>query len=498
MDIEISNNTPNKSIEFASNTMTAPIINLSSAQNAPAASSALSVPSAPPAPSAQPRTQQETRSVARMPPKAQARRPEPGFDVFSGIANQTRIEQDSESEPGFSDDDDDDNDHGNGSDGGSTYNDSNADVAYHQGGHGDHGDYDADRPSPGYSTLEEERSALLFKIHRGIRGGMPLEKPGGDASIHELRGTVVRMENEIALDRSIKFQRRMVCMLTSSIEWINGKYSYADLDGWSDSVATSISDYDDIFEELHMKYKDSVSMAPEIRLIMALATSAFWFNLTKSMSKQISNTMQRGAIGDTGKSGGLDLGSLLGTMMGGMKPSPNASSAPAAQAAQAASSTPPATAPTMPTMPTMQREPSQVMRKPMRGPDMSALFGGAPPPTFTPNDLPIATPSRKRALDGFDQNPGDGKRKNTGRENDGRDTFDRLSDIVSNDSDSDSDSSGSSSSGSSDSSNSSKSSGGDGSIRIETRQVGGRGRGRGRGRGAVRGMGRGTKNVVTL
>jgi hypothetical protein len=487
MNIEISNNTPNKSIEFASNTMTAPTINLSSAQNAPAAPS--TVPLVPSAPPAQPRTQQETRPVARMPPKAQARRPEPGFDVFSGIANQTRIEQDSDSEPGFSDDNDDDdnddNDHGNGNDGDSAYNDSNADVNYHQG---DHGDYDADRPSPGYSTIEEERNALLFKIHRGIRGGMPLEKPGGDASIHELRGTVVRMENEIALDRSIKFQRRMVCMLTSSIEWINGKYSYADLDGWSDSVATSISDYDDIFEELHMKYKDSVSMAPEIRLIMALATSAFWFNLTKSMSKQISNTMQRGAIGDApGKPGGLDLGSLLGTMMGGMKPSPNASSAPAAQAA---SSTPPAP------MPTMQREPSQVMRKPMRGPDMSALFGGAPPPTFTPNDLPIATPSRKRTLDGFDQNPGGGKRKNTGHEDDRRDTFDRLSDIVSNDSDSDS--SGSSSSGSSDSSDSSKSSGGDGSIRIETRQVGGRGRGRGRGRGAVRGMGRGTKNVVTL
>src|SRR5210317_311878 len=497
MNIEISNNTPNKSIEFASNTMTAPIINLSSAQNAPAAPSAPSVPfvpSAPPTQPAQPRTQQESRPVARMPPKAQARRPEPGFDVFSGIANQTRIEQDSDSEPGFSDDNDDDdnddNDHGNGNDGDSAYNDSNADVNYHQG---DHGDYDADRPSPGYSTIEEERNALLFKIHRGIRGGMPLEKPGGDASIHELRGTVVRMENEIALDRSIKFQRRMVCMLTSSIEWINGKYSYADLDGWSDSVATSISDYDDIFEELHMKYKDSVSMAPEIRLIMALATSAFWFNLTKSMSKQISNTMQRGAIGDTGNSGGLDLGSLLGTMMGGMKPAPNASSAPAAQTA---SSTPSAT---VPTMPTMQREPSQVMRKPMRGPDMSALFGGAPPPTFTPNDLPIATPSRKRTLDEFDQSPGESKRKNTGRVNDRRDTFDRLSDIVSNDSDSDSSgSSGSSSSGSSDSSNSSKSSGGDGSIRIETRQVGGRGRGRGRGRGAVRGMGRGTKNVVTL
>ena len=493
MNIEISNNTPNKSIEFASNTMTAPVINLSSAQNAPAAPPAPSIPFVPSAPPAQPRTQQETRPVARMPPKAHARRPEPGFDVFSGIANQTRIEQDSDSEPGFSDDNDDndDNDHGNGNDGDSAYTESNPDVTYHQGGHGD---YDADRPSPGYSTIEEERSALLFKIHRGIRGGMPIEKPGGDASIHELRGTVVRMENEIALDRSIKFQRRMVCMLTSSIEWINGKYSYADLDGWSDSVATSIADYDDIFEELHMKYKDSVSMAPEIRLIMALATSAFWFNLTKSMSKQISNTMQRGAIGETGKPGGLDLGSLLGTMMGGMKPSPNASSVPTAQAT---SSTPPAPMAPMPMAPTMQREPSQVMRKPMRGPDMSALFGGAPPPTFTPNDLPIATPSRKRALDEFDQNPGDGKRTNTGRENDRRDTFDRLSDIVSNDSESesDSDSSGSSSSGSSDSS---KSSGGDGSIRIETRQVGGRGRGRGRGRGAVRGMGRGTKNVVTL
>src|SRR5210317_864341 len=141
MNIEISNNTPNKSIEFASNTTTAPIINLSSAQNAPAAPTAPTVPfvsPTQPTQPAQPRVQQESRPVTRMPPKPQVRRPEPGFDVFSGIANQTRIEQDSDSEPGFSDDDDDndneDSDHGNGNYYDSVYNDSNVDVTYHQGG----------------------------------------------------------------------------------------------------------------------------------------------------------------------------------------------------------------------------------------------------------------------------------------------------------------------------------------------------------------------------
>lgn len=390
-------------------------------------------------------------------------RPAEPFD-FGDFANAGRVRNES---PSVTDDDDDSE---------PEYED--GEVEYQQQGGPDEypdsvSEY-VERPSPGFSSIEEERNALLFKIHRAIRGGMPVEKPETNTDIRDLRAIVGRIENEVALDRSIKFQRKMVCMLTSSIEWVNGKYNWADLDGWSDSVATSISDYDDIFEELHVKYRGSMAIAPELRLVFALAASAFWFNLTKSMSKQITNSLANGGNGGTG---GFDLSSLLGSMMGGggQKPAAAPPPKPGGTSSAAPQSPFPPAAPGAPT----------VLRKPMRGPDtngIGAMFGGVPPPVFEPNQLPKMTDSRKRSRDD-DKDVRDDK-------------SDRLSDVVSDDGSSDlsddSSSLGSSSSGSSDDEQ---------SIKITTVPVaGGRGRGRGRGRGGRGGAGgRGaTKNVLTL
>jgi hypothetical protein len=59
------------------------------------------------------------------------------------------------------------------------------------------------------------------------------------------------------------------------------------LDGWSEQVHENVNDYDDIFEELHDKYKGSgAKMAPELRLLLSLSGSAFMFHLTNSMFKQ--------------------------------------------------------------------------------------------------------------------------------------------------------------------------------------------------------------------
>lgn len=410
------------------------------------------------------------------PPPPVTRAPPEPFD-FGDFANAGRVRHESPSAT------DDDSEPGGYEDG---------DVDYHQNNepHGNDEYPDSvseyvERPSPGFSSIEEERNALLFKIHRAIRGGMPVEKPETSTDIRDLRTIVGRIENEVALDRSIKFQRKMVCMLTSSIEWVNGRYNWADLDGWSDSVATSIQEYDDIFEELHVKYRGSMAIAPELRLVFALAASAFWFNLTKSMSKQITNSLANGGTGGSG--GGLDLSALLGSMMGGVGAKPGGPTAnPSPQGGNATTTKPSTPFPTTAT--TTQGGPT-VIRKPMRGPEagIGAMFGGVPPPVFEPNSLPRMTDSRKRDRDDDDGLDGGDRRD---------DKSERLSDVVSSDGSSDiSDSSSSRGSYTSGSSEDEK------SIKITTVPVGGgrgRGRGRGTGRGGGRGGGRGTKNVLTL
>jgi len=74
----------------------------------------------------------------------------------------------------------------------------------------------------------------------------------------------------------------------SGSEYMNTRYDpfSIKLDGWSEQVNENINDYDDIFEELHYKYKSTgKKMAPELRLFISLSGSAFMFHLTSRMFK---------------------------------------------------------------------------------------------------------------------------------------------------------------------------------------------------------------------
>ena len=96
-----------------------------------------------------------------------------------------------------------------------------------------------------------------------------------------------RIMNDRSADASIKFQRKVLIATVTGIEFMNTKFDpiNARLDGWSENVHENVDDYDDIFEELHQKYKGDSKMAPELRLLMSLAGSAFMFHLTNTMFK---------------------------------------------------------------------------------------------------------------------------------------------------------------------------------------------------------------------
>jgi hypothetical protein len=47
----------------------------------------------------------------------------------------------------------------------------------------------------------------------------------------------------------------------------------------------NMSDYDEVFEELHDKYNDSIEMAPELKLMLMVGGSAFMFHLTNTLFK---------------------------------------------------------------------------------------------------------------------------------------------------------------------------------------------------------------------
>ena len=146
----------------------------------------------------------------------------------------------------------------------------------------------AQQPSEGYSTIEDEKADLLNKISRLAKKGIATSSRLTIYSdIEEIRTEYKRMTYGIEVDRSIKFQRRMLVACVTGLEFLNDKFDPFDLElnGWSQNVMENVEDYDGVFEELYNKYKTKIQVAPEVKLIMMVGGSAMMFHLTNSMFK---------------------------------------------------------------------------------------------------------------------------------------------------------------------------------------------------------------------
>lgn len=138
------------------------------------------------------------------------------------------------------------------------------------------------------SELTEKRE-LLYQMDRLESKGYKLPfKFNMDSNLEEMQNEFNKIIREKEIDTSIRFQRKMLMAFVSGSEYINTRYDpfSIKLDGWSEQVHDNILDYDDIFEELHGKYKSKgKKMSPELRLFISLSGSAFMFHLTNRMFK---------------------------------------------------------------------------------------------------------------------------------------------------------------------------------------------------------------------
>src|SRR6056300_1273275 len=151
-----------------------------------------------------------------------------------------------------------------------------------------------EKPSPGYKTIDEEKADLVNKLGRLEKKGFTVNKRLNVYSpVDELRNEVKRITYSIDVDKSIKFSRRMLIACTTGLEFMNKKYNPFEiqLDGWSENVMENVDDYDEVFEELYVKYRSKMHVAPEIKLIMMLGGSAMMFHLTNSMFKSVMPNM---------------------------------------------------------------------------------------------------------------------------------------------------------------------------------------------------------------
>jgi len=150
-----------------------------------------------------------------------------------------------------------------------------------------------DKPVPMEPKLSREE--MLREKFKYLRKLEALEKKGVElskkysmeSSLQEMMGEYETIMEEKSKQNSVKFQGNMLMAMINGIEFLNSKFDPFDikLDGWSEQVQENITDYDDIFGELHEKYKSKASMAPELKLLFQLGGSAMMVHMTNTMFK---------------------------------------------------------------------------------------------------------------------------------------------------------------------------------------------------------------------
>jgi hypothetical protein len=144
------------------------------------------------------------------------------------------------------------------------------------------------QPQMTKEELLREKFKYLRKLEDLEQKGITLTKKYSmESSLAEMKGEYETHLEERERRNSVKFQGKMLMSVITGMEYLNNKFDPFDLklDGWSEQVNENIDDYDDIFSELHDKYKTKAKMAPELKLLFQLGGSAIMLHMTNTMFK---------------------------------------------------------------------------------------------------------------------------------------------------------------------------------------------------------------------
>ncbi len=243
---------------------------------------------------------------------------------------------------------------------------------------------------PKLSPEETLRQKLIFlrKLEALSKKGIELTKKYTmEDSLAEMQGEYEMIKAEKEKTGAVKFQGKMLMAAVSAIEFLNSKFDPFDLklDGWSESINENVTDYDEVFGELHEKYGGKAKMAPELKLLFMLGGSAAMVHMTNTMFKssmpgmddimrqnpELMQQFTQAAVNTMGQQN-PGFGGFMSGMMSGGPPGPMPGAAPPG---------PPPRHPMFPGMPQGMTPPAGSPPGPppgMRPPPMPKSAGGRP------------------------------------------------------------------------------------------------------------------------
>lgn len=143
-------------------------------------------------------------------------------------------------------------------------------------------------PKLSKDDLLREKFKYLRKLEALEKKGIELTKKYNmESNLQEMMGEYEMIMEEKSKQNSVKFQGNMMMAIINGIEFLNNRFDPFDvkLDGWGEQINENITDYDDIFNELHDKYKSKGSLSPELKLLFQLGGSAMMVHMSNTMFK---------------------------------------------------------------------------------------------------------------------------------------------------------------------------------------------------------------------
>lgn len=143
-------------------------------------------------------------------------------------------------------------------------------------------------PTLSKQDMLKEKFGYLRKLEALERKGQRLTKNYTmESSLDEMKGEYEMIVSEKEKEASVRFQAKMLMACVTGITFLNQRFDPFDvnLEGWDETVQENVSDYDDVFAELHDKYRSKAKIAPELKLLFMLGGSAVMAHMSNTMFK---------------------------------------------------------------------------------------------------------------------------------------------------------------------------------------------------------------------
>lgn len=138
-----------------------------------------------------------------------------------------------------------------------------------------------------FEDIQAKKAYYLTQINRYQELGMKnFRMLDMSYDINEISAEYHRIKYDYDSKQAIETCRTFMINGVNLLEAADNKFNViGDLQGFAMHTKTNINAYDDIFVELHQKYKNSFKMSPEMRLIMTFGMTLSAFKMSQMMTR---------------------------------------------------------------------------------------------------------------------------------------------------------------------------------------------------------------------